>query len=53
MYHSVALLLPDGRVVTVGGNPKQGTHVEWDNDLNPVFSSGSGPGGVPYVEKCS
>jgi Domain of unknown function (DUF1929)/Concanavalin A-like lectin/glucanases superfamily/Galactose oxidase, central domain len=34
MYHSVALLLPDGRVVTAGGNPKQGTHVEWDNDPN-------------------
>jgi hypothetical protein len=34
MYHSVALLLPDGRVVTAGGNPKQGTHVEWDDDPN-------------------
>ena len=34
MYHSVALLLPDGRVVTAGGNPKQGTHVRWDNDPN-------------------
>ena len=34
MYHSVALLLPDGRVVTAGGNPKQGTHVEWDHDPN-------------------
>ena len=34
MYHSVALLLPDGRVVTAGGNPKQGTHVQWDDDPN-------------------
>jgi hypothetical protein len=34
MYHSVALLLPDGRVVTASGNPKQGTHVEWDHDPN-------------------
>ena len=34
MYHSVALLLPDGRVVTAGGNPKQGTHVVWDHDPN-------------------
>ena len=33
MYHSVALLLPDGRVVTAA-NPKQGTHVQWDSDPN-------------------
>jgi hypothetical protein len=32
LYHSVALLLPDGRVVAAGGNPEPGTHVEWDND---------------------
>jgi hypothetical protein len=26
VYHSVALLLPDGRVVTAGGNPSRGTN---------------------------
>jgi len=30
MYHSVALLLPDGRVVTASGNPQQGTQVAWE-----------------------
>ena len=32
LYHSVALLLPDGRVVVAGGNPAEGTHVEWNKD---------------------
>ncbi len=32
LYHSVALLLPDGRVVAASGNPAQGTHVEWGKD---------------------
>jgi Domain of unknown function (DUF1929) len=32
LYHSTALLLPDGRVVTAGGNPEGGTHVQWDED---------------------
>jgi len=32
LYHSTALLLPDGSVVAAGGNPDGGTHVEWDND---------------------
>jgi len=32
LYHSTALLLPDGRVVTAGGNPEGGTHVKWDQD---------------------
>jgi hypothetical protein len=32
MYHSVALLLPDARVVTACGNPRQGQHVEWGLD---------------------
>ncbi|MBZ5627991.1 MAG: DUF1929 domain-containing protein [Acidobacteriia bacterium] len=29
LYHSVALLLPDGRVVTAGGNPDKGSQVNW------------------------
>jgi Galactose oxidase-like, Early set domain/Concanavalin A-like lectin/glucanases superfamily len=29
MYHSVALLLPDGRVITASGNPDQGHQVNW------------------------
>lgn len=32
MYHSVALLLPDGRVITACGNPNRGQHVEWGLD---------------------
>jgi hypothetical protein len=32
LYHSTALLLPDGRVVSAGGNPEGGTHVQWDQD---------------------
>lgn len=32
LYHSTALLLPDGRVVAAGGNPDGGTHVQWDQD---------------------
>jgi hypothetical protein len=30
MYHSIALLLPDGRVVASGGNPNRGTQVGWE-----------------------
>jgi hypothetical protein len=30
MYHSIALLLPDGRVVAAGGNPDKGTQVNWE-----------------------
>ena len=30
MYHSVALLLPDGRVITAGGNPDRGNRVGWE-----------------------
>jgi hypothetical protein len=29
MYHSVALLLPDGRVVAAGGNPEKGRQPSW------------------------
>jgi hypothetical protein len=32
LYHSTALLLPDGRVVASGGNPDATTFVEWDKD---------------------
>jgi Domain of unknown function (DUF1929) len=32
LYHSTALLLPDARVVTAGGNPEGGQHVPWDED---------------------
>jgi len=30
MYHSVALLLPDARVVTAGGNPDRGFRINWE-----------------------
>jgi len=29
LYHSVALVLPDGRVVAAGGNPDKGSQVNW------------------------
>jgi hypothetical protein len=32
LYHSTALLLPDGRVVVSGGNPEATNLVEWDKD---------------------
>jgi hypothetical protein len=32
LYHSTALLLPDGRVVAAGGNPEATTLVPWDQD---------------------
>jgi hypothetical protein len=35
MYHSVALLLPDGRVITASGNPAQGTRVGWGPPSDP------------------
>lgn len=30
LYHSIALLLPDGRVVAAGGNPDRGKQVGWE-----------------------
>jgi hypothetical protein len=32
LYHSTALLLPDGRVVTAGSNPDATQNVVWDKD---------------------
>jgi hypothetical protein len=32
LYHSTALLLPDGRVVTAASNPEGGTSVAWGQD---------------------
>ena len=32
LYHSTAVLMPDATVVTAGGNPEGGTHVQWDHD---------------------
>jgi Domain of unknown function (DUF1929)/Kelch motif len=32
LYHSTAVLLPDARVLSAGGNPEGGTHVQWDQD---------------------
>ena len=32
LYHSTAILLPDARVLSAGGNPEGGAHVQWDQD---------------------
>jgi Domain of unknown function (DUF1929) len=34
MYHSVALLLPDGKVISASGNPDKGTVRDWSPDAN-------------------
>ncbi|BBD69606.1 kelch repeat-containing protein [Nostoc commune NIES-4072] len=34
MYHSVALLLPDGKVVSASGNPDKGEVDDWSPDKN-------------------
>lgn len=34
MYHSVALLLPDGKVLTASGNPDKGGKPDWSPDPN-------------------
>jgi hypothetical protein len=34
LYHSTAVLMPDGTVVTAGSNPDGGSHVQWDDDPN-------------------
>lgn len=36
MYHSIALLLPDGRVVAAGSNPARGTRDKWKEPV-PVM----------------
>jgi hypothetical protein len=40
LYHSIALLLPDGRVLAAGGNPRR---------LNECDSSGNLPGSNPVI----
>ena len=38
VYHSTALLLPDGRVASLGGNPEQGIYERSHRDLFSVVS---------------
>ncbi len=43
VYHSVALLLPDGRVMTAGGNPERGTYETRIEVYSPAYISQTRP----------
>ena len=43
VYHSVALLLPDGRVMTAGGNPERGTYEPRIEVYSPAYISQTRP----------
>lgn len=43
VYHLVALLLPDGRVVTAGGNPQRGTYENRIEIYSPAYMAQTRP----------
>jgi Domain of unknown function (DUF1929) len=43
VYHSVAFLLPDGRVVVAGGNPRRGTYENRIEIYSPAYISQTRP----------
>jgi hypothetical protein len=51
LYHSVALLLPDGRVVSMGGNPAQRNYEHHIEVYSPpyLYTSGGGLAARPAV----
>jgi len=51
MYHSVALLLPDGTVWTAGSNPQQGTYEKRIEIYRPayLFAPGGGAAARPSI----